>query len=257
MILATPPGFRPQHLEYAVKAGKNVFCEKPVAVDGTGIRKVLAVAEEAKKKNLAVVAGTQRRHQAGYIEAMKRIKDGEIGDLVGGRVFWNQGNIWANARKPGWKTDMEYQLRNWYHFTWLCGQCIVEQHVHNLDVACWALGNPVSLRRHGRPRGQHRPRVRRELRPLRRRLRVPQRRPRPEHGPPDRRLRRARSPSTSSAPRGASTSRPAATGSRAATSAGSASATRSTPTSRSTSTCSRASPPASRSTSWSRSPRAA
>ena len=144
VILATPPGFRPQHLEYAVKAGKNVFCEKPVAVDGTGIRKVLAVAEEAKKKNLAIVTGTQRRHQAGYIEAMKRVKDGAIGDLVGGRVFWNQGNIWANARKKDWKTDMEYQLRNWYHFTWLCGQCIVEQHVHNLDVANWALGNPVS-----------------------------------------------------------------------------------------------------------------
>jgi myo-inositol 2-dehydrogenase/D-chiro-inositol 1-dehydrogenase len=144
VILATPPGFRPQHLEYAIKAGKNIFTEKPVAVDGTGIRKVLAAAEEAKSKHLAVVAGTQRRHQAGYIEAMKRIKDGAIGELVGGRVFWNQGNIWAHARKPEWKTDMEYQIRNWYHFTWLCGQCIVEQHVHNLDVACWALGHPVS-----------------------------------------------------------------------------------------------------------------
>jgi len=144
VLLATPPGFRPQHLEYAVNAGKNVFTEKPVAVDAVGYRKVIKVAEEAKKKNLAVVAGTQRRHQAGYLESFKRIKDGAIGDLVGGRVFWNQGNIWANARKPAWKTDMEYQIRNWYHFTWLCGQCIVEQHVHNLDVACWALGNPVS-----------------------------------------------------------------------------------------------------------------
>lgn len=145
VILATPPGFRPQHLEYAVKAGKNIFCEKPVAVDGTGIRKVLAVAEEAQKKNLAIVTGTQRRHQAGYLEAIKRVKDGAIGDVLGGRVFWNQGNIWANARKPEWKTDMEYEIRNWYHFTWLCGQCIVEQHVHNLDVACWVLGaHPVS-----------------------------------------------------------------------------------------------------------------
>ncbi len=144
VLLATPPGFRPQHLEYAVNANKNVFTEKPVAVDAVGYRKVIKVAEEAKKKNLAVVAGTQRRHQAGYIESFKRIKDGAIGDITGGRVFWNQGNIWANARKPEWKTDMENQLRNWYHFTWLCGQCIVEQHVHNLDVACWALGNPVS-----------------------------------------------------------------------------------------------------------------
>ncbi len=144
VILATPPGFRPQHLEYAISQGKNVFCEKPVCVDAAGYRKVIKLAEEAKKKNLAVVAGTQRRHQAGYIESFKRLKDGAIGDIVGGRVFWNQGNIWANARKPEWKTDMEAQIRNWYHFTWLCGQCIVEQHVHNLDVACWALGNPVS-----------------------------------------------------------------------------------------------------------------
>jgi predicted dehydrogenase len=144
VILATPPGFRPQHLEAAVKAGKNIFTEKPVAVDPAGVRKVLAVAEEAQSKKLAIAAGTQRRHQSGYIESMKRVKDGGIGDLVGGRVFWNQGNIWANPRKPEWKSDMEYQMRNWYHFTWLCGDCIVEQHVHNLDVACWALGNPVN-----------------------------------------------------------------------------------------------------------------
>jgi predicted dehydrogenase len=143
VILATPPGFRPQHLEYAVKAGKNIFTEKPVAVDGTGIRKVLAAGEEARGKNLAVVAGTQRRHQTGYIEAMKRLHDGAIGDLVTARVFWNQNNIWAIPRKDGWK-DVEYQLRNWYHFTWLCGACIVEQHVHNLDVACWAFrAHPV------------------------------------------------------------------------------------------------------------------
>ncbi|MFO0908367.1 MAG: Gfo/Idh/MocA family oxidoreductase [Isosphaeraceae bacterium] len=139
VILATPPGFRPQHLEYAVKAGKNIFTEKPVAVDGTGIRKVLSAAEEAKKKGLAIVAGTQRRHQAGYLESMKRVHGGEIGDIVSARVFWNQGNIWAVPRKDGW-SEAEYQLRNWYHFVWLCGDCIVEQHVHNLDVACWALG---------------------------------------------------------------------------------------------------------------------
>jgi predicted dehydrogenase len=145
VILATPPGFRPQHLEYAVKKGRNIFTEKPVAVDGTGIRKVLAAYEEAKKKNLAVVTGTQRRHQAGYIQAMERIRGGDLGDIVSARVFWNQNNIWAHKRQSGWN-DMEYQLRNWYHFTWLCGQCIVEQHVHNIDVARWALGDatPVS-----------------------------------------------------------------------------------------------------------------
>jgi myo-inositol 2-dehydrogenase / D-chiro-inositol 1-dehydrogenase len=145
VILATPPGFRPQHLEYAVKAGKHIFTEKPVAVDGPGIRKVLAAAEEAKAKGLYIVAGTQRRHQAGYIQSIDKIRGGALGDLLTARVFWNQGNIWANKRQADWKTDMEYQIRNWYHFTWLCGGCIVEQHVHNLDVACWAFGDhPVA-----------------------------------------------------------------------------------------------------------------
>jgi len=143
VILATPPGFRPIHLEAAIAAGKHVFTEKPVGVDPAGIRKVLAAAEEAQKKGLAIVAGTQRRHQAAYLESMKRIKDGALGELVTARVKWDQGNIWANKRQPGWD-DMTYQMRNWYHFTWLCGDCIVEQHVHNLDVALWALGaHPV------------------------------------------------------------------------------------------------------------------
>jgi predicted dehydrogenase len=144
VILATPPGFRPSHLEAAVKAGKHLFTEKPVAVDGTGIRKVLAAYEEARSKNLAIVAGTQRRHQSGYVESLKAIHDGALGDLVTARVFWNQGNIWAYPAKPG-VSDMENQLRNWYHYVWLCGDCIVEQHVHNIDVALWAMGiHPVS-----------------------------------------------------------------------------------------------------------------
>ena len=143
VMLATPPGFRPQHIEATIKAGKQLFTEKPVGVDGTGIRKVLAAAEEAGNKGLSVVAGTQRRHQAGYIESMKRIHEGAIGDLVGGRVYWNQGDIWAHKRQAGW-SDTEYQIRNWYHFLWLCGDHIVEQHVHNLDVAIWALkSHPV------------------------------------------------------------------------------------------------------------------
>jgi predicted dehydrogenase len=138
VMLATPPGFRPQHIEATIKAGKHLFSEKPVAVDGTGIRKVLAAYDEANKKGLSVITGTQRRHQASYLESLKLIHDGAIGDLVGGRVFWNQGDIWAHKRQPGW-SDTEYQIRNWYHFLWLCGDHIVEQHVHNLDVACWAL----------------------------------------------------------------------------------------------------------------------
>lgn len=145
VILATPPGFRPQHIEYTINAGKHLFTEKPVAVDATGIRKVLAAADQAKAKNLCVVAGTQRRHQAGYLESMKKIHGGEIGDVKFARVFWNQGNIWARDRKPEW-SDFEYQCRNWYHYTWLCGSNFVEQHVHNLDVASWALKDAVPVR---------------------------------------------------------------------------------------------------------------
>jgi predicted dehydrogenase len=138
VILATPPGFRPLHLQAAIAAGKHIFTEKPVAVDGPGIRKVLAAHEEAKKKNLCIAAGTQRRHQTSYLEMMKRLHDGAIGDLVAARCYWNQGRLWVKERQPQW-TDLEWQMRNWYYFTWLCGDHIVEQHVHNLDVVNWAL----------------------------------------------------------------------------------------------------------------------
>ena len=144
VILATPPGFRPLHLKAAVAASKNIFTEKPVAVDGPGIRTVLEAYEEASRKGLAIGAGTQRRHQTGYLETMKRIHDGAIGNVVEARVYWNQGNIWVHPREEGW-SDLEWQLRNWYYFSWLCGDHIVEQHVHNLDVANWAIGShPVS-----------------------------------------------------------------------------------------------------------------
>jgi predicted dehydrogenase len=137
IILATPPGFRPPHLEAAVNAGKHIFTEKPVAVDGPGIRKVFAAYEKAKEKKLGIAAGTQRRHQKGYWEVMKRIHGGEIGEFRGGACYWNQGVLWANERKKG-ESDLNYQLRNWYNFTWLCGDHIVEQHVHNIDVINWA-----------------------------------------------------------------------------------------------------------------------
>ena len=97
VMLATPPGFRPQHIEATIKAGKHLFAEKPVAVDATGIRKVLAAHDEATRKGLSVITGTQRRHQAGYVECLKRIHDGVIGDVNGGQVYWNQGPIWANS----------------------------------------------------------------------------------------------------------------------------------------------------------------
>ncbi|MCX7015894.1 MAG: Gfo/Idh/MocA family oxidoreductase [Candidatus Sumerlaeota bacterium] len=141
VILATPPHFRPIHLRAAVEAGKHVFMEKPVAVDPLGIHSVLESGEMAKTKGLAIVAGTQRRHQAGYIETIKRIQDGTIGDLVAGQFYWNQGFLWKKERQPEW-TDMEYQLRNWLYYTWLSGDHICEQHVHNLDVMNWVFGGP-------------------------------------------------------------------------------------------------------------------
>jgi predicted dehydrogenase len=141
VILATPPGFRPAHFEAAIAAGKHVFLEKPVAVDAVGIRTVLAAAALAKEKKLSVVTGTQRRHEACYLDAMQRILGGDIGDVVTASVFWNQGSLWMNKREPAW-SDMEWQLRNWLYFTWLSGDHIVEQHVHNLDVAHWAFGTP-------------------------------------------------------------------------------------------------------------------
>jgi myo-inositol 2-dehydrogenase / D-chiro-inositol 1-dehydrogenase len=143
VILATPPGFRPTHLKAAVAAGKNIFTEKPVAVDGPGIRTCFAVYEESKTKGLFIGAGTQRHHQTGYVETLKQIHDGAIGEIAAARGYWNQGSIWVKERKPEW-SDMEYQMRNWYYFTWLCGDHIVEQHVHNLDVINWAMkSHPV------------------------------------------------------------------------------------------------------------------
>lgn len=138
VIHATPPGFRPLHIAATVAAGKNFFTEKPVAVDGPGIRKVLAAYDDAVRKNLCIAAGTQRRHQVGYLETMKRVHDGAIGDIVALRCYWNNQGIWFHKRKPG-MTDLEYQLDNWYHFLWVCGDHIVEQHVHNLDVCNWAM----------------------------------------------------------------------------------------------------------------------
>jgi predicted dehydrogenase len=138
VILATPPGFRPIQLEAAVKAKKNIFCEKPVAVDAPGIRTVLSLVDQVTANKTALVAGTQRRHQAGYLETVKRIHDGEIGDVVAGRCSWNGQSIWFHHRKPG-TPDVAYELNNWYHFLWLCGDHIVEQHVHNLDVINWVL----------------------------------------------------------------------------------------------------------------------
>ncbi len=138
VILATPPGFRPVHLEAAVKAKKHIFCEKPVAVDATGARKCYGLVDEAKKANIAIVAGTQRRHQKAYVEVMKKVHDGAIGEIRAARCSWNGREPWFHKRPEG-MADSTYQLHNWYHYLWLCGDHIVEQHVHNLDVINWAL----------------------------------------------------------------------------------------------------------------------
>ncbi len=137
VILATPPGFRPVQFAEAINRGKNVFMEKPVAVCPAGIKMVIEASKKASQKKLAVVAGTQRRHERAYVETMKRIHDGAIGEIVSAQCYWNQGGLWVNKRQPN-QGDVEWQLRNWLYFTWLSGDHIVEQHVHNIDVINWA-----------------------------------------------------------------------------------------------------------------------
>ena len=139
VIIATPPGFRPIHFEEAINQGKHVFMEKPLATDPAGVKKVLEVAEVAKKKKLNVVVGLQRHYQTSYRELYKRVQDGMIGDITSGQVYWNSDGVWVRPRKPG-QTEMEYQMRNWYYFNWLCGDHITEQHIHNLDVMNWFKG---------------------------------------------------------------------------------------------------------------------
>jgi predicted dehydrogenase len=147
VMLATPPGFRPLHLRAAVEAGKHIFAEKPVATDVAGIRHVLETYDLAVKKGLGIGVGTQRRHHAGYIEVMNRVRDGAIGEVLNGQVYWNQGGLWS-VEKTAAMSDAEWQIRNWLYFTWLSGDHIVEQHVHNLDVANWAM-NATPIRATG------------------------------------------------------------------------------------------------------------
>src|SRR5262245_2440730 len=129
VLLATPPHFRPIHLQAAVEAGKHVFAEKPVAVDAPGVRSVLATCELAKKKNLSIVSGLCLRYDLGFQDTVRRLRDGAAGDIVALQANDYRGGIWAKPRKPEW-TDMQWQMRNWYNFTWLSGDFNVEQHVH-------------------------------------------------------------------------------------------------------------------------------
>jgi len=148
VILATPPGFRPVQLKAAIAAGKNVFMEKPVAVCPAGIKMVIAASEEAERKGLGIVAGTQRRHQFEYVETMKRVLDGAIGEVVSAQCYWNMGGLWCHERQAN-ESDVEWQIRNWLYFTWMSGDHICEQHVHNIDVVNWAFGDVLPETVHG------------------------------------------------------------------------------------------------------------
>lgn len=145
VLLATPPHFRPQHLTAAVSAGKHVFCEKPMAVDAPGVRKVLDAAKLAKQKNLSLVSGFCWRYDEPKRASFGRILDGAIGEVNTVYNTYYTGLLWSFPRKEGW-TDIEFQLRNWMYYTWLSGDHIVEQAVHSIDMMSWAFGNklPVS-----------------------------------------------------------------------------------------------------------------
>jgi predicted dehydrogenase len=148
VLLATPPGFRPLHLEAAVAAGKHIFCEKPMAVDAPGVRKVLEAARDAKKKTLALVSGFCYRYERAKQETMKRVHEGQIGDIIALHSTYNGGALWHRDRESGW-SDMEWQLRNWPYFSWLSGDFIVEQHCHSLDKMAWAMKNEYPVRASG------------------------------------------------------------------------------------------------------------
>ena len=147
VILATPPGFRPIHFEEAVKQGKHIFMEKPVATDPAGVQRVLAAAKIAKQKKLNVVVGLQRHYQDSYRALFDNRK--MIGEITSMQAWWNNDGVWTRPRKAG-QTEMEYQMRNWYYFVWLCGDHITEQHIHNLDVINWFKGGyPVKAQGFG------------------------------------------------------------------------------------------------------------
>jgi len=141
ICMATAPAFRGRQMLAAIRAGKNIFTEKPVATDPTGCREVMEASRIAKEKGLAIVCGTQRRHEFGRIELMKRIHDGAIGELVGGQCYWYSGGIWFRGKKEG-LSELEWQCENWYHFNWLCGDQICEQHLHNIDIMNWCFNGP-------------------------------------------------------------------------------------------------------------------
>jgi len=140
VLLCTPPGYRPEHFEAAINAGKHVFCEKPIATDPVGVRRFMAAVKKAEEKKLTVVSGAQRRSATEYIETVRKIQDGAIGDIVALYATYLSGPVMhVKARDPKWG-DMEWEHRNWYSFLWICGDQIVEQHFHNIDFINWVMG---------------------------------------------------------------------------------------------------------------------
>jgi predicted dehydrogenase len=143
VILATPPHFRPAYFDACVQAKKHVFMEKPACVDPVGARQIIATSKKAESMGLTVITGTQRRHQRDYLETYKQVASGAIGEIVSAKAWWLQSHVWFRTREEGW-SDMEYMLRNWNNFCWLCGDHILDTHVHNIDIINWFLGkNPV------------------------------------------------------------------------------------------------------------------
>lgn len=145
VLLCTPPHFRPMHLRAALDAGKHVFAEKPVAVDASGIRSVLDSTALAKQKNLSIVSGLNSRYSFRMQEMMKRIHGGEIGDIIASHAVRYASGVWVRPRELA-MSEMEYQMRNWYYFTWLSGDFNVEQFVHQYDQVAWAMGNQYPIR---------------------------------------------------------------------------------------------------------------
>jgi myo-inositol 2-dehydrogenase / D-chiro-inositol 1-dehydrogenase len=144
VILATPPHFRPLHFDAAIQAKKHVFMEKPAAVDPVGARQIISTSRKAENMGLTVVTGTQRRHQRDYLETYRQVAMGAIGEITSAKAWWLQTHVWFRTREEGW-SDMEYMLRNWNNFCWLCGDHFLDTHVHNIDVINWFTGkNPES-----------------------------------------------------------------------------------------------------------------
>ena len=148
VVLATPPGFRPPQYKAAIEANKHVFMEKPCCVDGPGYKTLIEASKMADQKNLLVGVGLQRRHQPKYMETIQRIHDGALGKVLFTRVYWNGGGIWNRRREEG-MTELQYQVHNWYHFCWLSGDNISEQHIHNIDIGNWVMGDEHPVEANG------------------------------------------------------------------------------------------------------------